>query len=224
MAQSPGSRLSLSLDSCMSSEAETVHFQAPTSIACFPASPLCRMRQHPPAQSTGSRRRRPGQRRRGATRLGLAEVNAKPSRRMEALKPPPHLPPQAPPSRRAASPAEPARVRGARGYALASARGAGRVTARASARAAEELGRAARRRRRPCALRAEAVWAEATSEAAAPQSRGDARVSRSGSGRFGADVGPRRESLASPLRACRAPAASRVRSGRRPGRRAVTRA
>lgn len=96
--------------------------------------PLCRMRQHPPAQSTGSRRRRPRQRRRRTTRLGLEEVNSKPSRRMEALKPPPHHPPQAPASRPAASPADLERVREARGYALASARGAGRVTGRTSAR------------------------------------------------------------------------------------------
>lgn len=185
------------------------------------------MRQHPPApaQSTGSRRRRPRQRRRGATRLRLAEVNAKPSQRMEALKPPPHLPPQAPASRPAACPADPTRVRGpegtpsrARGERGASPGG------RARGRAAEELRRAASRRRRPCALRAEAVWAEATSEAAAPQSRGDARVSRSGSGRFGAVAGPRGESSASPLLSWGAPVASRARSGRRPGRRAVTRA
>lgn len=117
-----GSRLSLSLDSCTGSEAETVHSQAPTSISLFSLFPLCRMRQHPPAQSTGSRRRRPRQRRCAATLLRLAEVNVKHSRRMKALKHPPHLPPQAPASRPAASPAGPTRVRGARGYALASAR------------------------------------------------------------------------------------------------------
>lgn len=45
-------------------------------------------------------------------------------------------------------------------------------------------GRATSRRRRPRALRAEAVWAEAAREAAAPQSRGFARASRSGNGRL----------------------------------------
>lgn len=106
---------------------------------------------------------------------------------MEALKHPPHLPPQAPASRPAASPADPTRVRGARGYALASARRAGARArdARASARERPEsagalrVGVGVRARGGP-----RLVWAGAASEAAAPQSRGDARAWRSGSGRL----------------------------------------
>lgn len=140
------------------------------------------MRQHPPAQSTGSCGWRPPRPRRRTTRIRFPEVNSKLRQRLEALLHPPHLPPQAPASPPPASPAALVRVRGARGHALASARGA--WPGRARMRAAGGRGRAASRRRRPRALRAEAVWVEAASEAAAPQSRGDARASRSGNGRF----------------------------------------
>lgn len=177
------------------------------------------MRQHPPAQSRAEGDLANDAPAHGGQRETLSEDGG-----AQTSTTPPAAGASEPPSHQPGGPNARARGQRVRPRERAVSGARHRAGERERERAAEELGCAASRRRRPCALRAEAVWAEATSEAAAPQSRGDARVSRSGSGRFGADAVPQRESSASPLRARWAPAASRAPSGRRPGRRSVTRA